>query len=71
YSRSAFGYQGRPSNGESSLANVWDLSLDYRPVPQWSFGLYYAHAWGGEVIKRIYPNGSNSNFGFAEVEFRF
>ncbi|MEO6120104.1 MAG: alginate export family protein, partial [Terriglobales bacterium] len=71
YSRGAFGYQGRPSNGQTSLAKVWDVSFDYRPSAQWNFGLYYARAWGGEVVKRIYPTGSNSNFGYAEVEFRF
>lgn len=71
YSRSAFGFQGRPSNGQRSLANVGDVSLDYRPAPGWTFTLYYAHAWGGDVIKRIYPTGSNSNFGYAELEFRF
>lgn len=71
YSRGAFGYQGRPSNGESNLAKLWDASLEYRPSPHWTFTGYYAHAWGGEVIKRIYPANSNSNFGYAEVEFRF
>ncbi|HUQ50115.1 MAG TPA: FecR domain-containing protein [Terriglobales bacterium] len=71
YSRGAFGFQGRPSGGSSSLANVWDISADYRPSPRWSFGVYFAHAWGRDVMRNIYPTGTQSNFGYAEAEFRF
>jgi len=71
YSRGAFGYQGRPSGGQKSLANVWDVSAEYRPTPQWSLGAYYAHAWGGDAVKATFPTRSRSQFGFVEVEFRF
>jgi hypothetical protein len=66
-----FGYIGRASGGNCSLANVWDISLD---VPlRYSFRVttYYAHAWGKSVVARIYPAGSNAQFGYVETNFHF
>lgn len=66
-----FGYTGRPSGGNRSLANVWDVSLD---VPLWygfSLTTYYAHAWGKGVVGSIYPAGTNAQFGYVETNFHF
>lgn len=61
-----FGYVGRPSGGQSKLANVWDLSVDYKIAPRFGVTFYYANAWGSDVIRQIYPNGTNGRFGYVE-----
>jgi len=66
-----FGYTGRPSNGEQSLANLWDLSADYQLTRSFSATLYYGHAWGKSVIRTIYPANPNGQFAYVETTFRF
>jgi hypothetical protein len=65
-----FGYTGRPSNGQSGLATLFDFSADYNVNPHASIGLYYGHAAGKLVVQSIYPNGKNANFGYLELTFR-
>ena len=67
----AFGYVGRPSGGQSKLANVWDLSVDCKIAPRFGVTFYYAKAWGSEVIEHIYPNGANGQFGYVEFDASF
>lgn len=66
-----FGYVGRSSGGHSKLANVWDLSVDYKIAPGFGVTFYYARAWGSSVIEHIYPNGKNGQFGYAEFNASF
>lgn len=66
-----FGYVGRPSGGQNKLANVWDLSVDYKIAPRFGVIFYYAKAWGSEVIEHIYPNGANGQFGYVEFDASF
>lgn len=66
-----FGYTGRASNGNRSLANVWDISLDCPLRYGFSLTTYYAHAWGKSLIANIYPGGVNGQFGYVETNFRF
>jgi hypothetical protein len=66
-----FGYSGRASGGNGSLANVWDVSLDCPLRYGFSITTYYGHAWGKDVIESIYPNGANAQFGYVETNFRF
>ncbi len=66
-----FGYTGRPSNGNHSLANVWDVSADYQMTKAFSIGAYYGHAWGKTVIASIYPNDRSGQFAYAETNLRF
>ncbi len=65
-----FGYQGRPSNGKTDLANLYDASLDYAFVHAASIGFYFGYAQGGDVIKAIYKN-PNSPYGFIEFNYHF
>lgn len=65
-----FGYQGRPSNGKSKLANLYDVSLDYAFNKAASIGFYYGYAQGGDVIQAIYKN-ANGNLGFVELNYKF
>ena len=66
-----FGYVGRPSGGQSKLANVWDLSVDYKIAPRFGVTVYFARAWGSSVIEHIYPNGANGQFGYVEFDASF
>jgi Alginate export len=66
-----FGFQGRPSNGGTKLANLYDISGDYTWRHGLSLGLYFGYAQGGEVIKAIYPKNPNGALGYTEVNYRF
>jgi hypothetical protein len=66
-----FGYTGRPSNNFRGLGNVWDLSADYQFTRSFSSTLYYGHAWGKNVIAKIYPKDANGQLVFLETNFHF
>jgi len=66
-----FGFNGRPSNGATSLATLYDISGDYKLKHGFSVGLYFGYAVGGEVIKKIYPVNSNGALGYTELNYRF
>jgi hypothetical protein len=66
-----FGYTGRPSNGQSGLATLYDVSVDYSVNGRVAIGTYYGHASGKLVTQSIYPQGKNANFGFLELTFKF
>jgi alginate export protein len=66
-----FGYTGRASGGDRSLANVWDVSLDVPLRYGFSITTYYARAWGKSVIASIYPAGTGAQFGYVETNYRF
>jgi hypothetical protein len=71
FQRKTFGYTGRPSNGNRSLANVWDISADYQISSVLSTTLYYGHAWGKSVIASIYPKDPNGQLVYLETNFHF
>ncbi len=66
-----FGFNGRPSNGATSLATLYDISGDYKWKHGVSFGLYFGYAIGGEVIKKIYPLNADGALGYTELNYRF
>ena len=66
-----FGFSGRPSNGGTSLATLYDISGDYKWKHGVSFGLYFGYAVGGDVIKKIYPVNANGALGYTELNYRF
>ena len=66
-----FGFNGRPSNGSTSLATLYDISGDYKWKYGLSFGLYFGYAQGGNAIKKIYPINSNGALGYSELNYRF
>jgi len=66
-----FGYTGRPSNANRSLANMWDVSSDYQVSKAFSVGLYYGRAWGKSVVGSIYPANPNGQMAYLETNFRF
>ena len=66
-----FGYVGRSTSGNRSLANVWDISADCQVTRDFAVTFYYAHAWGKAAIARIYPQDRNGQFAYVETNFRF
>lgn len=66
-----FGFSGRPANGNTGLATLYDISSDYQWRYGISIGLYFGYARGGPVIKNIYPANSNGALGFTELIYRF
>jgi hypothetical protein len=66
-----FGYTGRPSHGSRSLANLYDLSVDYQVNPHLTLTGYYALATGRTVIEKIYPGGGIGQLGYAELNWKF
>jgi hypothetical protein len=71
FQSNSLGYSGRASGGSRSLANVWDVSLDFPLRYGFSVTAYYAHAWGKSVVSNIYPAGTSAQFGYVETNLRF
>ncbi len=65
-----FGFTGRPSNGHSNLANLYDISVDYQAYHALTLSLYFAYADGGDVISAIY-RGHEATFAYAEATYHF
>lgn len=66
-----FGYTGRPSGGQSSLATLYDASGEYTVNTHFSIGAYYSYSRGGLVTQAIYPNGNDARFTYLQVLLRF
>jgi hypothetical protein len=66
-----FGFNGRPSNGATGLATLYDISADYQMTRALSTGLYFGYARGGAVVAHIFSGDSNAKFGYVEANYRF
>lgn len=66
-----FGYAGRPANGSTSLATLYDTSIDIKATSALNFGFYFGYAVGGDVIKKIFTTNANGALGFMEVTYKF
>lgn len=66
-----FGYTGRPSNGQTGLATLFDISADYNINQHLTVGAYAARADGKLVAEAIYPRDKNAAFGYLEFSYRF
>lgn len=66
-----FGYNGRPSNGQTRLGTLYDVSGDITLNRYVGLGLYYAYVRSHDVARAIFPAGSGARFGFVEWQFRF
>jgi hypothetical protein len=71
YDNKVFGYQGRPSNGHSSLGSVAEIGSTWQATKSVNVNLYYGHASGKSVAAAIYPAGFNAQFGYAELVYRW
>ena len=66
-----FGYVGRATSGNRSLANLYDISVEYRASKYATFTGYYGYAQGLAVTRQIYPTGKNAMLGYVEALLRF
>jgi hypothetical protein len=66
-----FGVTGRPANGHTGLATLYDVSADYSATAHVALGLYYGFAAGMPVTRAIYTTGDNAHFGYVEMLVRF
>lgn len=72
FDNKVFGYVGRPANGHSSFATLYDISSDYAITPSFSLNVYYARAMGKSVIQALFPVGpANANFGYLELVYKW
>ena len=70
YDNASFGYAGKPSGGFTSLANLFDLSVDYVASKSLTVSGYLAYAMGGSVVKTNYKSG-DSVFAYLEATYKF
>lgn len=66
-----FGYVGRNASGARSLANQWDLSVDWNVNARVNVNGYAGFADGKAVMQKIYPKGGNAAFGYVELNYKF
>ena len=66
-----FGYTGRSTSGRRSLANLYDLSAEYRMNRKFTLSAYMGYAQGRAAMEQIYPQGNNGKFGYLEFLYRF
>lgn len=67
FDNKVFGFTGRPANGHSSFASVWDASSDWQATKNVAVNFYYGHGWGKSVIGAIYPANKTIQFGYVEL----
>lgn len=67
----SFGYIGRPSNGNRSLATLFDVTADWQIDAHLNVNAYLGRAIGKSVIGAIYPSSRNSTLGYLELGYRF
>jgi hypothetical protein len=66
-----FGYIGRPSFGDTDLANVLDLTVAYEVNNHMNLNAFYGYAWGDDVIENIYSRNDDASFYYIEMELKF
>jgi hypothetical protein len=70
YDNTVFGYVGRLSNGNSSLATVFDLTSSWQAAKSFTINFCYGHASGKSAIASIYPANHNAQYGYVELIYR-
>ncbi|HEU4723345.1 MAG TPA: alginate export family protein [Gemmatimonadaceae bacterium] len=71
YSKTVFGYQGRPSGGQSNLATLADIGADRAFGPLLNVGAYFGMVFGGDVVRALHPAGEDGKFLYLELTRRF
>jgi Alginate export len=71
FDNKVFGFVGRPSNGATSLASVFDASANWQATSHVGLDFYYAYAQGKTVAAAIYPTGRNMQYGYVEFDYRW
>lgn len=71
FQHDSFGYAGRPSFGQKSLADVFDVSFDRQINARATLSLYLGLVKGKDVISTIYKDKDTARFGFVELTQKF
>lgn len=71
FQATTFGYTGRPSNGQSTLGTLYDISADVTLTPHVGVGGYVGYATGGLVTQAIYTGGNAVHLAFFELNLKF
>ncbi|HSL23723.1 MAG TPA: alginate export family protein [Vicinamibacterales bacterium] len=66
-----FGFSGRPSNGRTGLATLYDVSSDVTLHARVALTLYYAYARSGGVTRAIFPTSRSARLAYMEWLVRF
>lgn len=64
WTENIFGYQPRPSYGQSSLGTVIETDFSWKLNKHIFLSWYFGHVFGGAVVAKNYPLGRDANFGF-------
>lgn len=71
FDNKVFGFTGRPANGYTSFASVYDISSDWQATHNVALNFYYGHGWGKSVPGAIYPTDKTVQLGYVEMVFRW
>ena len=66
----SFGYIGRPANGQTRLANLYDVAADLSINKNWSVNFYYGYADANKAIQAIYPKQSSGHLAYLELNWK-
>jgi hypothetical protein len=71
FDNATFGIAGRPSGGNRDLADVFDISLNYRVDDNLQLSVYKSWVQGRGVVRSVYPAGDDGGLFFIEANYRF
>lgn len=63
----SFGYSGRPSGGSTDIGQLIDINFTHNLTKEFSWTIYYGHAFGGNVIQNVYSKQKDADT--AHVDF--
>jgi hypothetical protein len=66
----SFGYTGRPANGQTRLANLYDVGADVMIDKHWSINAYFGYAQASKAIAAIYPRQSSGQLAYLELGWK-
>ena len=67
----SLGYYGRASGGNSTVGQMVDISFTHNFNKYFSWGAYYAHAFGGDVTGNVYRSKNSADYGYVEFTASF
>lgn len=67
----SFGYFGRASGGSNSVGQLVDVGFTHTLSKNFSYNLYYAHAFGSDVTRNAYAMKNDADYGFLEFTASF
>lgn len=67
----SFGYFGRSGGGSSDIGQLVDIGFTHTPFKQFSWSVYYAHAFGSGVLENVYQRKGDADYAFVEFNASF